>query len=179
MELKVQGFYVETENGWNVKYRIEDGDEMHFEEVMLHPNTNNIVKNNPSWFIIKNCPNLYNGGEWELMAIPTVSDKLKEVAEKLKGKEIFKGLNDHARETLSQLTALPKPNSMIKTMDLSDDAILQNALLFTLGRVDKQGGLNAEEFTKIKKTFIHVVKWLRDNYKPLDEEFLTEQESKN
>jgi hypothetical protein len=74
---KVRGQYVLTKDGWAVRYKIEDGDEQHFEQVMLHPNNNKYANENQmGWFNIKDCPNLHNGGEWEPMAIVYNNDNI-------------------------------------------------------------------------------------------------------
>jgi hypothetical protein len=54
---------------------------------------------------------LQNGGEWEPMAITDVTDKLEEVAEKLKGKQLFKKLNDHAMSVLQEVGSIPEPEA--------------------------------------------------------------------
>lgn len=109
---KVKGQYIFNKGRWDVRYKVEDGDEQYYEQVMLHPNSQNYAKENQmDWFTIKNCPNLHNGGEWEVMAITDVTDKLEEVAEKLKGKQLFKKLNDHAMSVLQEVGSIPEPEA--------------------------------------------------------------------
>jgi len=109
---KIKGQYIFNKGRWDVRYKLEDGDEQYYEQVMLHPNSQNYAKENQmDWFTIKNCPNLHNGGEWEVMAITDVTDKLEEVAEKLKGKQLFKKLNDHALSVLQEVKSIPEPES--------------------------------------------------------------------
>ncbi len=178
---KIKGRYIFNEGSWEVRYKVEDADEQHYEQVMLHPNQyKHASQNRLDWFIIKDCPNLHNGGEFEPMAIVVVSDKVEEVAEKLKGKELFKGLNDHARSALQDIDGIPDPDNtpLIKTLNFSDQAILSNAIKFTFGRVTEKGSLSADEFTKTKMTFMHVARWIKDNWKEVDGDFLSAQESK-
>ena len=35
---KVKGQYIFNKGNWDVRYKVEDGDEQHYEQVMLHPN---------------------------------------------------------------------------------------------------------------------------------------------
>jgi hypothetical protein len=133
-----------------------------------------------SWFNIKDCPNLHNGGEMEPMAIVVNSDKLEEVAEKLKGRQLFKKLNDHAMAALQEFDSIPNPDNtpLIKTLNFSDEAILSNGLRFAFGIVSEKGSLTDEQFTKAKAGFMHVARWIRDNWKEVDAEFLSAQEGK-
>ena len=109
---KINGQYIFNKGAWEVRYKVEDGDEQYYEQVMLHPNSQNYAKENQTdWFTIKDCPNLQNGGEWEPMAITDVTDKLEEVAEKLKGKQLFKKLNDHAMSVLQEVGSIPEPEA--------------------------------------------------------------------
>ena len=172
---KINGQYVLNKGTFGVRYKVEDGDEQHFEQVMLHPNCNQYARENQmDWFTIKDCPNLHNGGEIEPMAIVVPSTKLEEVAEEIKGKELFKGLNDHAMSALQEAGGIPDPDNtaVVKTLNFSDQAILSNALGFTFGRVSEKGSLTSDEFTKTKSTFMHVARWIRDNWKEVDGDFL-------
>ncbi len=109
---KVKGQYIFNKGRWDVRYKVEDGDDQYYEQVMLHPNSQNYAKENQTdWFTIKDCPNLRNGGEWEPMAITDVTDKLEEVAEKLKGRQLFKKLNDHAMSVLQEVGSIPEPEA--------------------------------------------------------------------
>ena len=109
---KINGRYIFNKGTWDVRYKVEDGDEQHYEQVMLHPNSQNYAKENQTdWFTIKDCPNLRNGGEWEPMAIRVVSDKVEEAAEKIKGQELFKKLNDHALSALQEVKSIPEPET--------------------------------------------------------------------
>jgi hypothetical protein len=178
---KVNGQYISNKGTWEVRYKVEDGDEQHFEQVMLHPNNTRYAKENQTgWFTIKDCPNLKNGGEFEPMAIVVQSDKLKEVAEKLKGQELFKKLNDHAMSALQEVGSVPDPDNtpVLKTLNFSDEAMLSNGLRFAFGIVSEKGSLTAEQFTKAKSGFIHVARWIRDNWKEVDGDFLSGQEGK-
>lgn len=105
---KIKGQYIFNKGTWDVRYKVEDGDEQHYEQVMLHPNSCQYAKENQTgWFTIKDCPNLHNGGEWEPMAI--VFPSLEEVAEHLKDKQLFKKLNDHAMSALQEVGSIPEP----------------------------------------------------------------------
>jgi hypothetical protein len=160
---------------------MEDGDEQHYEQIMLHPNCTQYARENQmGWFNIKDCPNLHNGGEMEPMAIVVNSDKLEEVAEKLKGQQLFKGLNDHAMAALQGVDSIPDPDNtpLIKTINFSDEAILSNGLRFAFGIVSEKGSLTDEQFTKAKAGFMHVARWIRDNWKEADKDFLSAQEIK-
>lgn len=107
---KINGQYIFNKGTWDVRYKVEDGDEQYYEQVMLHPNNHNLAKENQmAWFIIRDCPNLENGGTWEPMACVVQSDKLEEAAEKLKGKQSFKKLNDHAMSVLTEAGSIPEP----------------------------------------------------------------------
>ena len=107
---KINGQYIFNKGTWDVRYKVEDGDEQYYEQVMLHPNCTQYARENQmSWFNIKDCPNLHNGGEMEPMAIVVNSDKLEEVAEKLKGRQIFKKLNDQAMAALQEFGSIPEP----------------------------------------------------------------------
>ncbi len=107
---KVKGQYIFNKGRWDVRYKVEDGDEQHYEQVMLHPNhAKHARENQLGWFIIRDCPNLKNSGTWEPMAIVVQSDKVEEVAEKLKGQELFKKLNDHAMSVLTEAGSIPEP----------------------------------------------------------------------
>jgi hypothetical protein len=107
---KINGQYIFNKGTWDVRYKVEDGDEQYYEQVMLHPNNQNLAKENQmAWFIIRDCPNLENGGTWEPMACVVQSDKLEEAAEKLKGKQSFKKLNDHAMSVLTEAGSIPEP----------------------------------------------------------------------
>jgi hypothetical protein len=109
-DTKIKGTYIKTELGWDVRFKIETEDGEDIEQVMLHPNGNiNAKEGQEAWFTIKDCPNLHNGGEWEPMAIVVQSDKLEEAAEKLKGQQFFKKLNDHAMSVLSESNSIPEP----------------------------------------------------------------------
>jgi hypothetical protein len=174
---KVNGQYIFNKETWDVRYKIGDG----YEQVMLHPNNTRYARENQmGWFIIKDCPNLHNGGEMEPMAIVVQSDKLEEVVEKLKGEQLFKKLNDHAMSALQEAGGIPDPDNtpLIKTINFSDEAILSNGLRFAFGIVSEKGSLTDEQFTKAKAGFIHIARWIRDNWKEVDGEFLSAQESK-
>ena len=107
---KINGQYIFNKGAWEVRYKVEDGDEQYYEQVMLHPNNHNLAKENQTaWFIIRDCPNLENGGTWEPMACVVQSDKLEEAAEKLKGQQSFKKLNDHAMSVLTEADSIPEP----------------------------------------------------------------------
>jgi hypothetical protein len=89
MKNKINGQYIFNKGTWDVRYKVEDGDEQYYEQVMLHPNNHNLAKENQmAWFIIRDCPNLENGGTWEPMACVVQSDKLEEPAEKIKGSTV-------------------------------------------------------------------------------------------
>lgn len=178
---KINGQYIFNQGAWEVRYKVEDGDEQHFEQVMLHPNCIQYARENQmSWFNIKDCPNLHNGGEMEQMAIVVNSDKLEEVAEKLKGQQLFKKLNDHTMTALQEFGSIPDPDNtpLIKTLNFSDEALLSNGLRFAFGIVSEKGSLTDEQFTKAKSGFIHVARWIRDNWKEADKDFLSAQETK-
>ena len=178
---KVNGQYIFNKGAWDVRYKVENGDEQHYEQVMLHPNNTRFAKENQmDWFIIKDCPNLRNGGEFEPMAIVVQSDKLKEVAEAIQNKPLFKKLNDHAMSALQEAGGIPDPDNapLIKTLNFSDEAMLSNGLRFAFGIVSEKGSLTDEQFTKAKAGFIHVARWIRDNWKEADKDFLTTQEGK-
>lgn len=156
---KIKGQYLFTKEGWKVRYKVENGDEQHYEDVMLHPNSQNYAKENQmDWFTIKDCPNLHNGGEYEPMAITEVSDKLEEVAEKLKGQQLFKKLNDHAMEALQEAGSIPNPEThkqpklkekTNKTFDMNENKTFWNwskiidlaliAGIVFLAAIDKDG----------------------------------------
>ncbi len=179
---KVNGQYIFNKGTWDVRYKVEDGDEQHYEQVMLHPNCTQYARENQmGWFNIKDCPNLHNGGEMEPMAIVVNSEKLEEVAEKLKGRQLFKKLNDHAKAALQEFGGIPDPDNIpvIKTLNFSDEAMLSNGLRFAFGIVSEKGSLTDEQFTKAKAGFIHVAKWIRDNWKEVDKDFLTANEITN
>jgi hypothetical protein len=107
---KINGQYIFNKGAWEVRYKVEDGDEQHYEQVMLHPNCNQFAKENQmAWFTIKYCPDLHNGGVMVRMAIVIPSPKLEEVAEKLKGQQLFKKLNDHAMSVLAEADSIPEP----------------------------------------------------------------------
>jgi hypothetical protein len=109
---KVKGQYIFNKGRWDVRYKVEDGDEQHYEQVMLHPNhTRHAKENQMGWFIIRDCPNLKNSGTWEPMAIVVQSDNLEEAAEKIKGQEMFKKLNDHAMSVLTEAGSIPEPEA--------------------------------------------------------------------
>ena len=180
-ERKIKGIYVKTPFGWDVKYKVENEDEQHFEQVMLHPNNNRFAKEDKeAWFIIRDCPNLQEGGEIEPMAIVVNIDILEEVAEQIKGKANFKRLNDHAMSALQEVGSIPDPDKIpaIKTLNFSDEAMLSNGLRFAFGIVSNKGSLTDEQFTKAKAGFIHVAKWIRDNWQEPDKDFLTAHETK-
>jgi hypothetical protein len=106
---KVNGQYIFNNGLWDVRYKVEDGDEQHYEQVMLHPNhAKHARENQMGWFIIKDCPNLRNYGTWEPMAIVVQSDKVEEVAQQIKGKELFRKLNDHALSVLQEVGSIPE-----------------------------------------------------------------------
>jgi hypothetical protein len=179
---KVNGQYIFNKGTWDVRYKVEDGDEQYYEQVMLHPNNYNLAKENQTaWFIIRDCPNLENGGTWEPMACVVQSDKLEEAAEKLKSQQLFKKLNDHAMAALQEVGSIPDPDNIpvIKTLNFSDEAMLSNGLRFAFGIVSEKGSLTDEQFTKAKAGFIHVAKWIRDNWKEVDKDFLTANEITN
>lgn len=178
---KINGQYIFNKGAWEVRYKVEDGDEQHFEQVMLHPNNTRYAKENQmAWFTIKYCPNLHNGGGMERMAIVVQSDTLEEFVEKIKGKELFKGLNDHTMSALQEAGSIPDPDNtpLIKTLNFSDEALLSNGLRFAFGIVSEKGSLTDEQFTKAKSGFIHVARWIRDNWKEADKDFLSAQETK-
>jgi hypothetical protein len=107
---KINGQYIFNKGTWDVRYKVEDGDEQYYEQVMLHPNNYNLAKENQTaWFIIRDCPNLENGGTWEPMACVVQSDKLEEAAEKLKSQQLFKKLNDHTMSVLTEAGSIPEP----------------------------------------------------------------------
>ncbi len=107
---KIKGQYIFNKGTWDVRYKVEDGDEQHYEQVMLHPNHSKFARENQmDWFIIRDCPNLRNGGALEPMAIVVTSDKVEEVAENVKGQEMFKRLNDHAMSVLTESGGIPEP----------------------------------------------------------------------
>lgn len=107
---KINGQYIFNKGTWDVRYKVEDGDEQYYELVMLHPNHSKFAKENQmDWFIIRDCPNLHNRGVFEPMAIVVTSDKVEEVAEKLKGQQSFKKLNDHAMSVLTETGSIPEP----------------------------------------------------------------------
>ena len=109
---KINGQYIFNKGTWDVRYKVEDGDEQHYEQVMLHPNhTRHAKENQMGWFIIRDCPNLKNSGTWEPMAIVVQSDNLEEAAEKIKGQELFKKLNDHAMSVLTEAGSIPEPEA--------------------------------------------------------------------
>lgn len=177
---RIKGQYIFNKGSWDVRYKVEDGDEQHYEQVMLHPNNwGKAVENQEGWFIIRDCPNLKNAGTWEPMACVVPSDKLEEVAKDIIGKANFKRLNDHAMAALQEAGSIPDPDktAVIKTFNFSDEAILSNALGFTFGRVSEKGSLTADEFTKTKLTFMHVARWIRDNWKEVDGDFLSAHEA--
>jgi hypothetical protein len=179
---KINGQYIFNNGTWDVRYKVEDGDEQHYEQVMLHPNhTRHAKENQMGWFIIRDCPNLKNSGTWEPMAIVVQSDNLEEAAEKIKGQELFKKLNDHAMSVLTEAGSIPDPDNtaVIKTLNFSDEAMLSNGLRFAFGIVSEKGSLTDEQFTKAKAGFIHVAKWIRDNWKEADKDFLTAHEATN
>ena len=179
---KVNGQYIFNKGRWDVRYKVEDGDEQHYEQVMLHPNhTRHAKENQMGWFIIRDCPNLKNSGTWEPMAIVVQSDNLEEASEKLKGQQSFKKLNDHAMAALQEVGSIPDPDNipLIKTLNFSDEAILSNGLRFAFGIVSEKGSLTDEQFTKAKAGFIHVARWIRDNWKEVDKDFLTDNEITN
>lgn len=178
---KINGQYIFNQGAWDVRYKVENEGGQNYEQVMLHPNCTQYARENQmGWFNIKDCPNLRNGGEMEPMAIVVNSDKLEEVAEKLKGQQLFKKLNDHAMAALQGIGDIPDPDntSLIKTLNFSDEAILSNGLRFAFGIVSEKGSLTNEQFTKAKAGFMHVARWIRDNWKEADEDFLSTQESK-
>lgn len=114
---KIKGQYIFNKGTWDVRYKLEDGDEQHFEQVMLHPNHSKFARENQmDWFIIRDCPNLRNGGTWEPIAIVVTSDKVEEVAEKVKGQEMFKRLNDHAMAALTEAGGIPDPKKDVKPL---------------------------------------------------------------
>ena len=179
---KVNGQYIFNKGTWDVRYKVEDGDEQHYKQVMLHPNhTRHAKENQMGWFIIRDCPNLKNSGTWEPMAIVVQSDNLEEAAEKLKGQQSFKKLNDHAMAALQEVGSIPDPDNipLIKTLNFSDEAILSTGLRFAFGIVSEKGSLTDEQFTKAKAGFIHVARWIRDNWKEVDKDFLTANEMTN
>jgi hypothetical protein len=109
---KINGQYIFNKGAWGVRYKVEDGDEQYYEQVMLHPNhTRHAKENQMGWFIIRDCPNLKNSGTWEPMAIVVQSDNLEEAAEKIKGQEMFKKLNDHAMSVLIEAGSIPEPEA--------------------------------------------------------------------
>ena len=178
---EIKGQYIFNKGRWDVRYKVEDGDEQHFEQVILHPNNNiNARENQMDWFIIRDCPNLRNGGEMEPMAIVVQSEKLEEVAKDILDKANFKRLNDHAMSVLTEVGSIPDPDKIpvIKTINFSDEAMLSNGLRFAFGIVSDKGSLTDEQFTKAKSGFIHIAKWIRDNWKEVDSDFLSSQESK-
>jgi len=178
---KVNGQYIFNKGTWEVRYKMEDGDEQHYEQIMLHPNCQIFAKENQlDWFTIKDCPNLHNNGELEPMAISVQNHKLEEVVEAIKDKQIFKRLNDHALSVLQEAGSIPEPEKspLLKTLNFSDEAILSNGLRFAFGIVSEKGSLTDEQFTKTKSGFIHIAKWIRDNWKEVDKDFLSTQESK-
>ncbi len=180
MRNKVKGQYIFNNGSWDVRYKVEDGDEQHYEQVMLHPNHwGKAIENQEGWFIIRDCPNLKNGGTWEPMACVVPSDKLEEVAKDIIGKANFKRLNDHAMSVLTEVGSIPDPDNtaVIKTLNFSDEALLSNGLRFAFGIVSEKGSLTDEQFTKAKAGFIHVAKWIRDNWKEADGDFLSAHEA--
>lgn len=168
-DTKIKGTYIKTELGWDVRFKIETEDGEDIEQVMLHPNGNiNAKEGQEAWFTIKDCPNLHNGGEWERMAI--------EISEP----ENFKRLNDHAMSALTEAGLNPDPDNtpLVKTLNFSDESILSNGLRFAFGIVSEKGSLTDEQFTKAKAGFMHVARWIRDNWKEADDDFLSAQEGK-
>ena len=55
--------------------------------------------------------------------------------------------------------------------EISDDDLMSNAIRFAFDKcpVKENGAL--EDFQKYKKTFYGCVKWLRDNYQTIDDNF--------
>lgn len=113
---KIKGQYIFDKSSWKVRYKVEDGDEQHYEQVMLHPNNVQHAKENKTdWFTIKYAPNLANEGIWEAMAVVVASDKLEEVSQKIKGKELFRTLNNHAMSVLTETGNIPEPEDNSET----------------------------------------------------------------
>lgn len=97
---------------WDVVYRTTENGIIVVKRIALHPNQYSLAKvDKECEFYIKSCPNLHNGGEFEDMAIVLDGsyERIKEVAKKLEGRELFKRLNDHARDALTNIIKLPKP----------------------------------------------------------------------
>jgi len=101
-----------SELTWDVVYQTIENGIIIIKRVPLHPNQYSLAKvDKECEFNIRSCPNLHNGGEFEDMAVVMdgSQDRIKEVAKILEGKELFKRLNDHARDALTNMIKLPEP----------------------------------------------------------------------
>lgn len=86
-------------------------------------------------FYIRQCPDMKNGGELEdfaILADNESSDRIQKVADAIKGRELFKGLNDHARETINGLMS-----NVTERLDLSDSIRLYVNERIELGNIDE------------------------------------------
>ena len=104
-----------SELTWDIVYQTIENGIIITKRVALHPNQYSLAKvDKECEFYIRSCPNLHNGGEFEDMAVVLDGsyERIKEVAKKLEGKELFKRLNDHARDALSSMISLPEPKQV-------------------------------------------------------------------
>jgi hypothetical protein len=87
-------------------------------------------------FYIKECPDMRNDGELEDFAIledKESSDRIHAVMEAVKGKELFKSLNDHARETINSWST----TEVTEAINLSDSVMSYVNEQIELGNIDK------------------------------------------
>jgi hypothetical protein len=87
-------------------------------------------------FYIRSCPDMRNGGELEdfaILADKESSDRIKAAMDALEGKQLFRGLNDHAKEIVNSWTT----KDVIVTLDLSDSIRLYVNERIELGNIDE------------------------------------------
>jgi hypothetical protein len=87
-------------------------------------------------FYIRSCPDMKNGGELEdfaILADKESSDRIKAAMDALEGKQLFRGLNDHAKEIVNSWTT----KDAIVTLDLSDSVMSYVNEQIELGNIDK------------------------------------------
>jgi hypothetical protein len=104
--------YDKVDSGWIVRYKVERGNLIVHQHVMLHPNQVHYAEIDKEFeFRIQSCPNLQNGGEWEDMGIIDTGEanRISEVMEKFKDKIMFPKMVERAKESLKGVK-IPNPN---------------------------------------------------------------------
>lgn len=141
---KVKGQYIFNKGNWDVRYKVEDGDEQHYVDVMLHPNhTKHAKENAVDWFIIRDCPNIRKGGSWEPMAILV---KGEDVDKPTNPEKAFKSLNEHAMMVINDLNSVTETKEPEATPSSND---IQTNYIKTLKKTKKRKKSRFLKWSKI------------------------------